>query len=406
MANVQLVQNAPQFQRSTRRPRHTFQVAVRPFSLTPFFIAPVLPGESLKKGLFQARGQSGVIDAAFNNTGFWTEAHFFYVPLRFMDAGFADMVIDPEYDAAALTEAVSAVYYHAGGSINYTRRALEAVRDAFFLDEGEIGPVHPTTGLPVLRLMTDTAFQSLTTLANFDAADLDVDLNADGTITASEVDRARSMWMALVSRGLTDMSYADYLKAYGVKRVADEVIRGPELLRSVRDWKYPGRVIDPGTGAVSSALVVEMQESLDKDRFFKEPGVLLGCFAVRPKTYSSAQSGSVLGFMKTGAQWLPATALNDPAFGSLSFAAGTGPLPGSTSAYQIDIRDLLLYGDQFCADASTGAFTATPSADLARLRYPADTELTGKFGFEVHLDGIMNLTVATHLTGDLTGSTV
>ena len=34
--------------RVLRSPRHTFQLRQRPFEITPFLLAPVLPGETMK----------------------------------------------------------------------------------------------------------------------------------------------------------------------------------------------------------------------------------------------------------------------------------------------------------------------------------------------------------------------
>ena len=41
--------------RRPRRPSHPFQVRHEPFQIQPFFIAPVLPGETMKNLLLQSR---------------------------------------------------------------------------------------------------------------------------------------------------------------------------------------------------------------------------------------------------------------------------------------------------------------------------------------------------------------
>ena len=50
-----VVNELPQTGRVMRRPVHTFQLRQRPFAITPFMIAPVLPGETMKNLLLQSR---------------------------------------------------------------------------------------------------------------------------------------------------------------------------------------------------------------------------------------------------------------------------------------------------------------------------------------------------------------
>ena len=52
---LQLVQDINQVRRKARRPVHKHLVEYRPFQLQPFFIAPVLPGETLKELNAQCR---------------------------------------------------------------------------------------------------------------------------------------------------------------------------------------------------------------------------------------------------------------------------------------------------------------------------------------------------------------
>ena len=70
--------DTPRFQRKMRRPRHDFNVRHMPFCITPFAIAPVLPGETLKDGNLQSRA---VVDPIKNPLiGWWLEHYVFYVP--------------------------------------------------------------------------------------------------------------------------------------------------------------------------------------------------------------------------------------------------------------------------------------------------------------------------------------
>ena len=47
--------------RVTRSPRHTFQLRHKPFLLQPFMLAPVLPGDTVKNMLLQARAVTSPI---------------------------------------------------------------------------------------------------------------------------------------------------------------------------------------------------------------------------------------------------------------------------------------------------------------------------------------------------------
>ena len=66
--------------RTPRRPQHTFAIEARPWQLVPFFIAPVLPGETMKNMLFQARIVSDPIKNPL--IGWWAEFFFWYVKHR------------------------------------------------------------------------------------------------------------------------------------------------------------------------------------------------------------------------------------------------------------------------------------------------------------------------------------
>ena len=100
--------DTPRFQRKMRRPRHDFNVRHMPFCITPFAIAPVLPGETLKDGNLQSRA---VVDPIKNPLiGWWLEHYVFYVPHGAMPKAqsWQDMVLEPNRDMSGdLTAAAS-----------------------------------------------------------------------------------------------------------------------------------------------------------------------------------------------------------------------------------------------------------------------------------------------------------
>ena len=76
---------APRVGRKLRSPIHRFHLRHYPFQLQPFMLAPVIPGETMKNLLLQARV---VTDPIKNGLiGWWQEYYFFYVKHRDL-AGF------------------------------------------------------------------------------------------------------------------------------------------------------------------------------------------------------------------------------------------------------------------------------------------------------------------------------
>ena len=64
-------------------------------------------------------------------------------------------------------------------------------------------------------------------------------------------------------------------------------------------------------------------------------------------------------------------------------AASDPPLDANTAAYYVDVKDLLIWGDQFVNfDLSTATkqnLVALPNAALSNKRYPASTDADGLF---------------------------
>lgn len=115
MAVVSLV-NARRTGRVTRSPRHSFQLRQKPFLLQPFMIAPVMPGETMKSLLLQARAVTKPIKNP--HVGWWAEYYFYYVKHRDL-AGrddFSEMMLDLDKNLTAYDATVAnAAYYEAVG---------------------------------------------------------------------------------------------------------------------------------------------------------------------------------------------------------------------------------------------------------------------------------------------------
>lgn len=398
--------------RINRKPSHPFQLRHRPWQIQPFFIAPVLPGETMKNLLLQARVVSDPVKNSL--IGWWIEYYFFYVKLRDLDDRqvFQDMLLDPTKNTSALNSAAKVETYHGWNTVDYVDKCLTRVTDTFFRAEGETASGFTLGNLPAAQIGSDTVLDSAINNASFNRPDVNVDLNANATITASEVDQALRQWQWLRSNNLTTASYEDFLRSYGVSvpRQLREETHWPELVRYVKDWTYPTNTINPADGSPSAALSWSVAERADKDRFFREPGFLFGVTVARPKVYLSKVSGSFTGMMTDAVSWLPALLRDDPMTSMKKVAAATAPLTANTDAYWVDLRDLFMYGEQFvnfALTATDAGMVALPTAALQK-RYASAADADALFRSasplnQVRQDGLVSLTVASALD-DATGT--
>lgn len=392
--------------RVMRRPTHPFLLKYKPFTLQPFLLAPVMPGETLTNLMFQARV---VTDPIRNKLcGWWSGFYFYYVKLSDLNERdtITPIFTDLSQDLSALNVAANAKYYHHAGAPNFAKLCLDRIVDEYWRYEGEAVDVVTIDGMPAAPINQRNWLDSATSADVYAAGDIDVDLNADSTITAGEVQEAMSQYELLQQMGLTrEMSYEDYLASYNVK-VPEETVHRPELIRFIQSWSYPTNTVEPTTGVPSSAVVWSQAERADKARFFREPGFIVGVACVRPKVYFDDLAGSAADSLTDGYAWLPAFATNDPRISLRAVAQGAGPVPGfaDLDGYVWDARDLLLYGDQFVNyDLTVGTDNALnlPTTTLGK-RYPVEADVDDLFadadpGTEVYVraDGVVNLTIKT-----------
>lgn len=363
--NPLAIERAPQSGRVSRSPTHRWNVRAQPWQIQPVVLAPVIPGETFKSGVLQARVVSDPVKNRL--IGWWHEYYVFYVPFRAMAAAeeLTKMVIDPSWDAvtAGITSNTANAQRYFGGrnSIDWTQQCLNAVVRDFFRDENETN-TWTGNGLPLASINSQSWTDSMLADNRMVAYDVNVDgPDANTTIQASEVQIAMQQYELLKANGLIEMDYEDYLRTYGIK--GNAVRKDPEfhaeLLRYTRDWQYPSNTVD-SAGAVSTALSWSVAERIDKDRFFKEPGFICAYTVSRPKVYLGRQVGSAAMALDNIGAWLPSILSNDPYTSMMRFADGEGPMldgfsdgtPPGNQAYWIDVRDLFLYGDQFVNNAS------------------------------------------------------
>lgn len=375
--------------RVTRSPRHTFQVRHEPFALVPFLLAPVLPGETFKSGLLQARA---VTDPIANPIiGWHLEHYFFYVKHRDLSIrnDLAEMMLDPDKDLSAHYSAASIPFYHAGGAIDWVRRCYDRVVETYFRNEDE--GLAPTKGsYHKVALNFDFVGQNLTKAADFEGfADVEIPVNpggaADGdeTVSAMELDASMRMFQFQRANGMTDQTYEDWLATYGVRVAAPESHR-PELIRYVRDWQYPSNTVDPVSGTPTSAVSWAVAERMDKDRFFREPGFIIGVTCARPKVYLKNQTSAASVILQDALGWLPAILRDDPWTSLRNMPSGAAPFPvvADAEGYWLDVKDLFLHGDQFVnygRDVVKGNSMVTIPDAAGNVTYPSDADMENFF---------------------------
>ena len=389
--------------RKLRNPIHNFQIRNKPFVIQPLCVAPVLPGETLKNILIQARI---VTDPIVNGlVGWWTEQHWFYVKLRDLPQAVADayvqlMITPGSVMTAAHTAARTDTYHGYATSTDTALQCLIAVVDRYFRDEDEDWNTAGSTlgGMPLASISRHNGQPGwMDSLIDTTA------LPAGSAITgdAETVNGLLDTYQYLRDMKFLDMTFEDFCRSYGANIPAADEVNKPELLRSIKDWSYPVNHVEPTTGVPSSAVSWALKERVDKDRHFKEPGFIFGVTVTRPKVYFANQRSSMSDFLDTPFSWLPALMGENPETSLREFSNANGPLTGTTNGYWVDIRDLFLYGDQFVnfsMAATNDMSVALPTAAMNK-RYVSTTDVDSLFanaagGFNlIRQDGTARLSI-------------
>lgn len=407
IVNGQLVPVA-KVARKPRYPKHRFYVEHRPWQIQPFMLAPVLAGETLDLGLLQCRAVTHPIKNPL--VGWWLEHHFFYVKLRDLDVrdSVDNMVMDTAFDIDSVSnDAADVLYHHNVAGVNWTKHCLKRVVEEFFRNEGETWDAVTIGGLPVASIgdvgWLDSAL--LESALPEGTAELDAD-------TQEDIERKRQQFEFMREMKFLDKNatFEDYLVAQGITGKAVEELHVPELIRSLADWQYPSNTVNPADGVPASAVSWSIQESIRKDRFFTEPGFILGVTVAKPKVYLKNLRGTAAHQLKTAFDWLPA-AMRDEVYTSLkTLAAADSPLSGMTVDHIVDVRDIFIHGDQFTnldqATASGYSEVNLPTADLASKWYAASADADALFvsalSNKIRQDGVCRLTIKGKAGPDVT----
>lgn len=403
--SAMIAQGIERTSRKTRRPKHSWQVAAKPWTIQPILIAPVIPGETLTMAMYQARCVSDPIKNPL--IGWWQEYYYFYVKLRDLDdrATLTEMMIDPSVNLSALFTVAKADTYHYASSYDFVQRCLERVVKEYFREEGEpyagAGGLGVITGMPLAKVVPpkNSWMDSLLMASAVNTAN-----NLEDGPNDSEFPAYAAAYERMRAMRMIDMTYDDWLATFGIDIKPDMTRKNvPELIKYHRDWTYPANTVEPTTGIPSSAMSWAVSDRLDKDRFFREPGFIFGVTISRPKVYLANQRGAAVHLLDTPEAWLPRLLADHPetslrlVLGSTTagILAGQAATPGGD--WWVDIADLYRYGDQFTNIVLDGAANGVPmpsaSVNTDYVTEAARDLLFTGVARAVRQDGVMDLTI-------------
>lgn len=395
------VQIAPAYaaqRRRARRPQHNFQLETLPYQLQPFCIAPVIPGETLTDNMLMSQCWSDPLVAGMKNIGWWQEYFLFYVRHRdFVESvrpTVTGMMLDPQQDMSAITASSNAPkFYRRTGDIDWLGGCYQPIVANYFRDENEttwdqsIGAVAQAK---IYGRGRDDMAERLTMASEYEDRRTEVEQGTGGEIYVNEIQKAQQAWAAMSDMGLVDMDYEDFIRTYGVQVREDENsinLHMPELVWHNREWTYPTNTVEPTTGVPAVAVGWRTQKSFKKRVFFDEPGFLVGITVVRPKVYLGNQLSSRVCSLTDVRAWLPAVLAGEQDHTHQYFGYDEGPFSNlfgdgeeGEEGYWLDIRDLLINGDQFLnmAPGTPVNSLSLPEASGER-RYAALAEVQAMF---------------------------
>ena len=305
--NTGNLMTAPPTGRVQRTPKHTFYTETRPYTITPFVIAPVLAAETLSSVWMEVRQVTQPIKNPM--LGWTSEFYVFYVMLSDLNnrAIFETMLLDPTASVTnAMDEAADVRYYHRVGQPNYAKQCLRRVVETYFRDTDEAWDVATIDQYPVAQIKDHGWMDSLT-----DATLLGGGADPSAATDMQDLDKMYSAYEYLRAMQLTDMTFEQYIGTFGVRLTVAEVHK-PELIAHWRDFTYPSNTIDPLSGNPSSACSWAFKESNRKPIFFREPGFIFGVQVQRPKLYLAREYSHLVDFLDNGLLWLPAILSDRP----------------------------------------------------------------------------------------------
>lgn len=404
------IQAANSVSRKGRYPVHNHLVQFRPWQIKPFMIAPVFPGDTMKRLTHTSRTITDPLKVGPGNLlPWWVEHYYFYVKVRQCgeDVFNAYKAMVLQGTPITINDPADVPTNHNGKGINWAKRALDfVVEEGGFRNAGEaVGT--KIDGLPLAAAMPHKRgwHDSLKPALNVDPAD---DITPDNNDLENPhqyvMPELLQQYEQMRSMRFIDMTFDDWLEMHGVNIPAPDTDDKPELVRLSNSWVYPSNTIDPTNGTPTGVAMFNSQFSGDKDRFFKEPGFLVGITLARPKIFlGNQESVAANTFLNTAHAWSPRLLADQPHISIKGFKGGAsanGPLKGQTLGYWVDVRDLFLHGDQFVDQAAAAGYSpALPNADgekrfatAAMMDALFQTAATNK----IRQDGTTRLSILSH----------
>lgn len=352
--------SAPPKGRVNRNPVFPSYTRYIPHLITPFMYAPVLPGETLTNLSFEAR----TISQGIKHPLIGWSAHFYWFYVKLMDLendvaiDAQDLLLDPTNTPHVYLEQGGVLPDNVGSSVFFQRAATKGynwlpdcyrrIVETWFRHDSQ--PLGATN----YGLFT----QNDRNLGIFDSATLATVLEG-GAAKTTVGDQARSLEMFeyLQAMQMIDMDYSEFIASYGVT-ISREITREPELLHQSSDWSYPANSV-VGDGSVKSVVSWVNRTTYSKPKFFKEPGFIVGLAVIRPKTYRGDQLASANLVLDRSTAFMPGLLADMPETSLMEINPSHYGL-GPDQNWFLDVRDLYLYGDQFCNVTPPHA-TATPA---------------------------------------------
>ena len=180
----------------------------------------------------------------------------------------------------------------------------------------------------------------------------------------------------------------------------------PELIRVTSNWSYPSNTVDPATGQPTGAATFSVSEQANKDRFFMEPGFIVGVTVTKPKIFMGNQKSAATIMLDDPYVWMPRTLVDQPHITVKEFVGGTtnptGPLRGQTNGYWVDARDLFKYGDQFLNTAALAGYAPLLPSAAGEKRFMDGAMIDALFQDaaknKIRQDGVTRLSILGHPT--------
>lgn len=390
--------------RVNRKPTFPYAGTIRPFALTPIYAAPVLPGETMQSAV----EKTSIISMPVKHplAGAWYESWLVYVKLTDIAEALGEMFISDEYATTGYTHASdNPAHFAKSGDITWIYRMVRLIAESYFVDEGET--LRTIGQYPQVKLNNRSWFQNL----SMKPAD-----EAVPVTDASDFYQHLSSWQTLQQMNLTNLTYEDYVRTYGGD-AGTEGRNYPEILAYNRRWTKPVNVIDPTTGAPSSAWVWDMDDKLEKAKRFQEPGFIIKVATVRPKMFQEHVEKSMIGGMWGFSDWFPSYTMDDPTqrvkeLLSTDTVFAAAAQDAGTENLIYDHADLLSHGEQFVNTSnqpyelpmSTG-LEVKDASDIHTLRgeYCIDTDIDALFSGATaasrlcYYEGIANVVISGHV---------